>query len=114
MQIVEDKLREGGARAGSQRTAHFVSALCLAWPDGHIEEFEGTVDGTLVWPPRGGCGDLGSKGAREASLVDAGVAHMAVEVAVRTLRQAERPMDIDAERRSVVAISALQDKPPRA
>lgn len=53
MQIVEDKLRERGARARSQRTAHFVSALCLAWPDGHVEEFEATVDGTLVWPPRG-------------------------------------------------------------
>jgi len=53
MQIVEDKLCERGARARSQRTAHFVSALCLAWPDEHVEEFEGTVDGTLVWPPRG-------------------------------------------------------------
>ena len=53
MQAVEDKLRERGARARSQRTAHFVSALCLAWPDEHVEEFEGTVDGTLVWPPRG-------------------------------------------------------------
>lgn len=53
MQMVEDKLRERGARARSQRTAHFVSALCLAWPDGHVEEFEGTIEGTLVWPPRG-------------------------------------------------------------
>jgi XTP/dITP diphosphohydrolase len=53
MQAVEDKLRERGARERSQRNAHFVSALCLAWPDGHVEEFEGTVDGTLVWPPRG-------------------------------------------------------------
>jgi len=53
MQSVEDKLRERGASAPSQRTAHFVSALCLAWPDEHVEEFEGTVDGTLVWPPRG-------------------------------------------------------------
>ena len=43
MQIVEDKLRERGARARSQRAAHFVSALCLAWPDGHIEEFEATA-----------------------------------------------------------------------
>ena len=25
----------------------------LAWPDGHVEWFEGRVDGTLVWPPRG-------------------------------------------------------------
>ena len=37
----------------TQRKAHFVSALCVAWPDGHLEEFEGRVDGTLVWPPRG-------------------------------------------------------------
>ena len=53
MQTVEDKLRERGAQERSQRNAHFVSALCLAWPDGHVEDFEGTVDGTLVWPPRG-------------------------------------------------------------
>jgi XTP/dITP diphosphohydrolase len=53
MQAVEDKLRERGALAHSQRKAHFVCALCLAWPDGHVEEFEGKVDGTLVWPPRG-------------------------------------------------------------
>ncbi|MBV8790793.1 MAG: RdgB/HAM1 family non-canonical purine NTP pyrophosphatase [Pseudolabrys sp.] len=37
----------------SDRRAQFVAALCLAWPDGHIEEFEARVDGTLVWPPRG-------------------------------------------------------------
>ena len=37
----------------SDRRAHFVAALCLAWPDGHVEEFEGRVDGTLVWPIRG-------------------------------------------------------------
>ena len=53
MQTVEDKLRERGAREHSQCNAHFVSALCLAWPDGHVDEFEATVDGTLVWPPRG-------------------------------------------------------------
>lgn len=35
------------------RTAHFVCVLALAWPDGHAECFEGRVDGTLVWPPRG-------------------------------------------------------------
>ena len=27
--------------------------LALAWPDGHVESFEGEVDGRLVWPPRG-------------------------------------------------------------
>ena len=35
------------------RSAQFVCALALTWPDGHCEIFEGTVDGTLVWPPRG-------------------------------------------------------------
>lgn len=38
------------------RSAHFVCALALSWPDGHNEVFEGRVDGTLVWPARG---DLG-------------------------------------------------------
>ena len=38
------------------RTAHFVCALTLAWPDGHCESFEGKVFGELVWPPRGNMG----------------------------------------------------------
>ena len=33
--------------------AHFVSALVLAWPDGHQELFEGRVHGICTWPPRG-------------------------------------------------------------
>lgn len=33
--------------------AQFVCALSLAWPDGHVESFEGVVHGRLVWPPRG-------------------------------------------------------------
>ena len=45
--------RARGAVTPDQRGAHFVSALCVAWPDQHVEEFEGRVDGTLVWPPRG-------------------------------------------------------------
>ena len=53
MQRVEDLLRKKGAVRDAERRAHFVSALCLAWPDGHAEEFEARVDGTLVWPPRG-------------------------------------------------------------
>lgn len=32
---------------------HFVCALCLAWPDGHADVFEGIVEGTGVWPPKG-------------------------------------------------------------
>jgi XTP/dITP diphosphohydrolase len=42
--------------APADRTAHFVCALCLAWPDGHVEAFEGRVDGELVWPMRGSKG----------------------------------------------------------
>ncbi len=54
MREVEDKLaRRSAQRRRSAARAHFVSALCVAWPDGHVEEFEGRVDGTLVWPPRG-------------------------------------------------------------
>lgn len=37
----------------TDRSAHFACALALCWPDGHCETFEGRVDGTLVWPPRG-------------------------------------------------------------
>ena len=33
--------------------ARFICALALAWPDGHVEMFEGKVEGTLVWPMRG-------------------------------------------------------------
>jgi XTP/dITP diphosphohydrolase len=53
MEKVEGMLRERDAFESAGRRAHFVSALCVAWPDGHREEFEATVDGTLVWPPRG-------------------------------------------------------------
>ena len=53
MEKVEGMLRERDAFEPAARRAHFVSALCVAWPDGHREEFEATVDGTLVWPPRG-------------------------------------------------------------
>jgi XTP/dITP diphosphohydrolase len=53
MEKVESELKARGATEASQRRAHFISALCVAWPDGHVEDFEGRVDGTLVWPPRG-------------------------------------------------------------
>jgi XTP/dITP diphosphohydrolase len=53
---VERLMQERGAREPSQRKAHFVSALCVAWPDHHLEEVEARVDGTLVWPPRGSRG----------------------------------------------------------
>lgn len=56
MAQIERLLQERGATTPDKRKAHFVSALCVAWPDGHIEEVEARVDGTLVWPPRGTAG----------------------------------------------------------
>jgi XTP/dITP diphosphohydrolase len=56
MQRIEDGLRARGAVRPEARKAHFISALCVAWPDQHVEEFEGRIDGTLVWPPRGSAG----------------------------------------------------------
>jgi XTP/dITP diphosphohydrolase len=53
MEQIEEQLLARGATTPEHRTAHFVSALCLAWPDGHAEQFEARVAGTLVWPPRG-------------------------------------------------------------
>jgi len=53
MNRIQTLLIARGAKAPEQRRAHFVAALCLAWPDGHVEEFEGRVDGVAVWPPRG-------------------------------------------------------------
>ncbi|MFD1611130.1 RdgB/HAM1 family non-canonical purine NTP pyrophosphatase [Sphingomonas tabacisoli] len=48
---VEDALALLGPEVS--RSAYFACVLSVAWPDGHIESFEGRVDGTLVWPPRG-------------------------------------------------------------
>jgi XTP/dITP diphosphohydrolase len=41
---------------GKPRSAHFVAALALAWPDEHCEVFEGKVFGTLSDAPRGNRG----------------------------------------------------------
>ncbi len=56
MARIERLLQERGATTPEKRKAHFVSALCVAWPDSHLQEVEGRVDGTLVWPPRGTAG----------------------------------------------------------
>ncbi|MDA9502341.1 RdgB/HAM1 family non-canonical purine NTP pyrophosphatase [Bradyrhizobium sp. CCBAU 11357] len=56
MTQIERLLQERGATTPDKRKAHFVSALCVAWPDDHLEEVEARVDGTLVWPPRGTAG----------------------------------------------------------
>jgi XTP/dITP diphosphohydrolase len=51
MQRVEDELQALGPEVS--RDAHFACALAVVWPDGESEWFEGRVEGTLVWPPRG-------------------------------------------------------------
>ena len=51
MRRVQDELG-----SNPDRRAAFMSTLALVWPDGHEEVFEGKVDGTLVWPPRGDIG----------------------------------------------------------
>jgi XTP/dITP diphosphohydrolase len=56
MQTIESMLADHGADRPALRKAQFVSALCVAWPDGHVEDFEAIVEGTLVWPPRGAAG----------------------------------------------------------
>ncbi len=53
MEKVEKALAEKGVSEAKDRTARFVSVLCLAWPDGHTELFRGEVEGQVVWPPRG-------------------------------------------------------------
>lgn len=56
MARVHEALEARGAERPSERSARFVCALCLTLPDGTMETFEGTVEGTIVWPPRGSCG----------------------------------------------------------
>lgn len=51
MKKVWDLLEE--KNAPEPLTARFCATLCLAWPDGHDEIFEGTIEGRIVWPMRG-------------------------------------------------------------
>ena len=48
---VEGKLAELGPDVS--RDARFCCVLALAWPDGREAVFEGRVEGSLTWPPRG-------------------------------------------------------------
>lgn len=54
MKKVWDKLEK--CDAPFPRSARFVCTLCLAWPDGHDEIFEGRAEGEVVWPIRGSNG----------------------------------------------------------
>jgi XTP/dITP diphosphohydrolase len=56
MKKVADEITARNAWGPPAPRANFVSALCLAWPDGETRIFEGRVFGSLVWPPRGGNG----------------------------------------------------------
>jgi XTP/dITP diphosphohydrolase len=56
MNRIDEQLRERGFLAPDERRGWFISALAIVWPDGHLEQFEGRIDGTLVWPPRGTAG----------------------------------------------------------
>lgn len=56
MERVYEEMSARYGWTGQPSPAHFTSVLCLAWPDGKTEVFEGKVYGDVVWPPRGGNG----------------------------------------------------------
>lgn len=51
MHLVHDRLGDD-----PDRVAAFICVLALVDPDGQTHLFEGRVDGTLTWPPRGAGG----------------------------------------------------------
>lgn len=54
MRRIQDELAARGVpNTDEARTATFHCVLVLAWPDEHLELFHGTLDGSIVWPPRG-------------------------------------------------------------
>ena len=56
MRKVADEVTACHGWAAPGPRANFLCALCLAWPDGETQLFEGRIDGVLVWPPRGSGG----------------------------------------------------------
>ena len=48
--LIESKLKEKGL---NQSSAFFTSALCLYWPDGYVEQFEGKIYGKVKFPAAG-------------------------------------------------------------
>ena len=50
--LAMDRIRDELGEA-ADTSAHFVCALSLAWPDGHVDTFEGKIFGHLEFPPRG-------------------------------------------------------------
>lgn len=54
MKKVQDAISEFDTiEVKADRSAAFICALSITWPDGHSEVFEGRVNGQMVWPPRG-------------------------------------------------------------
>ena len=54
MRRIQDELAARKApQTDAARLATFHCVLALAWPDEHVELFHGTLDGAIVWPPRG-------------------------------------------------------------
>lgn len=51
---VEGMLQELGLN--TDRSCHFACVLAIAWPAGEQAVYEGRVNGTLTWPPRGTMG----------------------------------------------------------
>ena len=57
MQRIQDEFaRRSVPDTDSARIATFHCVLALAWPDEHLELVHGTLDGSIVWPPRGSGG----------------------------------------------------------
>jgi XTP/dITP diphosphohydrolase len=57
MQRIQDEFRKRGVpNTDADRGATFHCVLALAWPDEHVELVHGTLDGRIVWPPRGSGG----------------------------------------------------------
>ena len=57
MQRIQDEFRKRGVPDRvADHGATFHCVLALAWPDEHVELVHGTLDGRIVWPPRGSGG----------------------------------------------------------
>jgi XTP/dITP diphosphohydrolase len=57
MRRIQAELAQRGVPdTDAARAATFHCVLALAWPDGHVELVHGTLDGRIVWPPRGSNG----------------------------------------------------------
>jgi len=57
MRRIQDELAQRGVPdTDAARRATFHCVLALAWPDEHLELVHSTLEGRIVWPPRGSGG----------------------------------------------------------